>query len=145
MPGTDALRPVLRSSPPLPVTIEQDDAIKRVLLLCASDAKFADKAADALKIILHGGINEGLTIASISPAISATGTVTVNLTVTGTKFDASCVIMLNGSALPTSFISATELKASFSLTGVLPGQLPVSVRNAQNVESNAVAFTVTSA
>ena len=51
------------------------------------------------------------TVISLSPNAIATGTVAPTITVTGTGFSSGSVVLWNGMALNTSFVSPTQLKA----------------------------------
>lgn len=67
------------------------------------------------------------TLASLSPATVQAG-VASTLTINGSNFVASSVVMLNGSAVPATFVSATELTASISAGAIgQPGSYNVSV------------------
>ena len=57
------------------------------------------------------------TITSLSPATVQAG-VAFTLTVNGSGFDASSVVIFNGNAVPTTFVSATQLTASISASAI---------------------------
>jgi IPT/TIG domain-containing protein len=61
------------------------------------------------------------------------------LTVTGTGFQSGAVVRLNGTALTTAFLSATELRATGSTTK--KGGFPVTVTNPDGQIS--AGYTVT--
>jgi len=67
------------------------------------------------------------TLSSLSPAIAAANTA-FTLTINGSGFTSASVIIFDGAALPTTFISATQVQASISATAVQnPGPYNVSV------------------
>jgi hypothetical protein len=69
-------------------------------------------------------------VSSISPAIVQAGSGAFTLTVTGSGFNADSVVNLNGSALPTTFVSATQLTANLPGTAIANyGWASVTVSN----------------
>jgi beta-lactam-binding protein with PASTA domain len=68
------------------------------------------------------------TILSVTPDSATKGSATITLTVTGSNFIASSLIEWNGLALPTAFVSATQLTAQISASQLLSaGVVNVSV------------------
>jgi hypothetical protein len=87
-----------------------------------------------------------VTVAGLSPA-SATaqvgGTASLTLTVTGTGFDSTSVVVFNNKDVPTKLVSATSLQGavpSDMLSTV--GAVPVLVREGSTM-STAVSFSIT--
>jgi hypothetical protein len=78
-------------------------------------------------------------IDSIAPN---TGQVDVEVTIqiTGSNFESGSVVEINGAAVPTTFVSATQL--TVTVTPRVAGSPPVSVRNPSDMESNDVPFVV---
>jgi hypothetical protein len=86
------------------------------------------------------------TIASVNPtntAVNSQNSVSVNIT--GTNFQQGAIVTFNGSSMPTTFVSATQLTVAL-LPGFLttPGAFPIVVIDpAPGGTSNAVNFIVT--
>jgi hypothetical protein len=68
----------------------------------------------------------GPAITSVSPASISAGTGTFIITVTGSGFVSGDVVLWNGIALPTTFISSTELQASV-ISSLIAQSGPVSI------------------
>ena len=81
-------------------------------------------------------------LTALIPPSAAVGDPAFTLRIRGTGFTANDVALWNGSPIPTSFVSATELTASVSMTRIDAGAVPVTVRTIGNALSNALAFTV---
>lgn len=60
----------------------------------------------------YSATNPAPTLSSLSPNSATAGAATLNITLTGTNFVSSSVANWNGSALATTFVSATQLTAS---------------------------------
>lgn len=85
------------------------------------------------------------TIASISPANVTAGTGAFTLTVTGTNFVAGSIVRLNGADRPTTFISATEVRAAIQAGDTVNGgSASITVFNPAPAggTSNAVTLTI---
>jgi hypothetical protein len=76
------------------------------------------------------------------------------LTVTGSHFYASSIVVWNGAVLPTTVVSATQLQATITTTQISsPGTAQITVHTPANLagdlgcdsggDSNALTFTVT--
>ncbi|MCC3155373.1 IPT/TIG domain-containing protein [Hymenobacter sp. BT770] len=75
--------------------------------------------------------NPAPTIASITPATAVAGSGALTLTVNGTNFISGSVVNFNGTALTTTYMSATQLTAAVPATAVATaGTFNVSVTNA---------------
>jgi Chitobiase/beta-hexosaminidase C-terminal domain/IPT/TIG domain len=76
-------------------------------------------------------------ITSLSPSSAAAGGAAFKLTVTGTNFDSSAKINWNGSALTTTYVSATSLTASVSASLIAKaGSATVTVSSAAGTSNN---------
>ncbi len=83
-------------------------------------------------------------ITAVSPATVSAGGPAFNLTVNGTNFVAGTVVQWNGSALPTSFGSATQLTASVSAALISrPGTASITALTPDQSLSNSVPVAVT--
>ena len=145
----DPFNPMLfdKNTKAVTITFEQEDLVRKVLLLSSSDSRFAQKAADALRIILLGGAASGPapvpTLTGLQPPQRQAGT-SGNLKVIGTNFNQTSIVFVNGNQIVTLFTSATELTCTINLAGVSTGtQLPVVVQNSDGLVSNTLIFNVT--
>lgn len=96
---------------------------------------------------ISGSTNPIPTITSLSPSSATTGGATFTLTVNGTNFDSSSVVDWAGTALTTTYVSATQITASVPATDIASSGTPsITVVNPApgGGTSNAVAFTVSS-
>jgi hypothetical protein len=83
------------------------------------------------------------TIASIAPTSAPAGSAPITLTLTGAGYTASTVVQYGGVALPTSFVSATQVTAAVSASLLSnPGSALVTAANGTAV-SLPIAFHVT--
>ena len=92
-----------------------------------------------------GAANPIPSVKSIGPDTAFEGTNAFTLTVTGSNFVASSLVLWNASARQTTFVSTTELQASISSSDVTTaGTIPVTVSNPApgGGASNAAVFTV---
>jgi len=135
----DPWNPVLKSSPSLQTTEEQELYIKEVLEICCSDSAFAKKAYLALQYILTGAAPVAPVLSSISPNTSVVD-LPVSLTVTGTGFTSTSVIQFNGPVV-TTFVSDTSLTDEVTAP-VAEGVVPVTV-DVDGTIVGPVDFTVT--
>jgi len=120
----DPWQPVLKNSPSLHVTPEQDVYIKEILEICCSDSAFAKKAYVALQHILTGAPAIPASVTSLTPSTAVVST-PVSLVVTGTGFTAESVISFGGPVV-TTFVSDTSLSAEVTTPGTA-GDVPVTV------------------
>lgn len=140
----DPFAPILLASPPLVTTEEQDTALRVILALTSSDTRFAQKAYDAIKLILSGGSLTSVPVLNtVEPPSGIVGTSNLKMKCKGTSFDSTCTILMNGVAMPTSFTSATEISTDLNLIGATPEVRTVVVRNGLGVTSQSRTFTVT--
>jgi len=87
------------------------------------------------------------TISNIAPAAATAGGANFTLTVTGSNFIAASIVLWNGSSLPTTFISSTQLTAQVAASWIAtPGSTSVSVHNPTGANNAAPAtFTILTA
>ena len=86
------------------------------------------------------------TITSLSPNTCQAGRYPFTLIVNGTGFVSSALVKWNGTALTTTFVSATQLTASISASLVrTAGTANVTVINSGAAASNTLAFAITAA
>jgi uncharacterized repeat protein (TIGR01451 family) len=84
-------------------------------------------------------------ISSLSPESAAPSGAAFTLTVNGTGFISGAAVQWNGTALSTSFVSATQLSASVPATLIASaGMATISVVNPGAVTSGGVGFTIQS-
>ena len=92
--------------------------------------------------------NPAPAITSLSPSTTAAGSPTFTLTVNGAGFISTSIVNFNGTAEPTTFVSATQLTASIPATAVATaGPVPVTVTNPSpgGGTSGPATFTITAA
>jgi hypothetical protein len=105
---------------------------------------------DAATIVEPGGSPTDEAIAGIDPSITSleptTGVVgsDITVTVTGTMFGDDAVVEVDQAEVATTNVSNTELTAVLTDPGAA-GTVAVTVRNANDQESNSVDFTWTAA
>lgn len=83
-------------------------------------------------------------VTAVSPDVAIAGAGVTELTVTGRNFNARSEVLVNSSAIPTTYVSSTELHAS------LPNQtaaatLPVQVRNPDPLDEGQYVVSASSA
>ena len=140
----DPWTPVLKNSPSLHTTEEQELYIREVLEICCSDSAFAKKCYSALQHILTGATPVAPSVTSLSPSTAVIGDPSFDLHVIGTGFDDSSVILFNGLDEPTLFISETELSTGVNMSlWAAPATVPVSVKN-DDLVSESINFEFTS-
>lgn len=81
-------------------------------------------------------------VTALSPTKANAGGAAFTLTVAGTGFTSAATVKWNGVAVPTTYVSATTLKASITATQIgAPGTAAVSVVQS-GATSNAVSFAI---
>ena len=88
---------------------------------------------------------ESLTISSVSPStLIADPSGPVQIVITGTGFISTSQVKVNGSSVPTTYISATSLQAAIPATQIVPGaRLVLTVVNGSTAtDPNGVASTL---
>ena len=76
------------------------------------------RAATSPAITVSAGINAVPTLGSLSPVRASAGSAPFTLTVSGTGFVAGSEVRWNGSTRPTTFVSATQLRATIAAADV---------------------------
>jgi len=87
-------------------------------------------------------------ITSLNPSSAIAGSAAFVLNVTGTQFDTAATVQFNGTALPTTFVSSTQLQAAIPASDVAtPGTANIMVANppATGGNSSGATFFVGSA
>jgi hypothetical protein len=83
------------------------------------------------------------TVTALSPSYATAGGTAFTLTVSGTNFVSGAKVRWNGSDRTTTFVSATQLRASITAADIAtPATVPVTVLNPDGGLSNAVNFDV---
>jgi len=142
----DPYNPTLFSpnSKSLDVSGEQERLIREVHMLGSSDTRFAQKMSDAVLHILRAGYVETPFIESISPTSQPVSTPPFQLSVTGSGFNETSTIYVNGEPVTTNRVSDTNLTTEVDLTLVTePTSYAVLVHQDGGVLSNNVALEVT--
>jgi hypothetical protein len=104
-----------------------------------------DSAGTAGKVTISGTIvsaSSAYNITSLSPSSATVGSSQTNVTVFGNGFTGSSVVFFNGTAMPTQFVTPTQLTATIA-AGFLttPGTPDVAVTTA-GTSTNALIFTI---
>ena len=85
-----------------------------------------------------------LTITSITPSTVNAGGPTFTMTVNGGNFAAATTVSMDGTALPATYVSPSQLSATVAASRiVLPGTRQITAQNPDGASSNAVILTVT--
>lgn len=138
----DPFAPVLLSSEPLAVTLEQRLYIKEILNKACSDSLFSDKAYVAIVRVLTGGSVVLPTTSSLSPNSATLGDASFTMTVNGTGFTPTSVIVFNGYEEPTTFVSPTSVTTGINMdVWLAPAAVPVGVLSDDGILSNTQTFT----
>ena len=97
-----------------------------------------------LSLTITGGTTTGtFSLTAISPSAVAAGSPDFTLTATGTGFVSGAMITLNGTAITTSFDSATQLHATVAAAQVAAaGTITVGVTNPDKTTTNTLTFTI---
>ena len=94
-------------------------------------------------VLVIGSANPAPTLTSISPATGQKGGAAFTLTLNGTSFVSGAVAKWNGTALTTTFVSATKLTAAVPAADLLSaGSQTVTVTNPDTQVSGSQSFTV---
>jgi hypothetical protein len=101
-------------------------------------------SSNVMELTITGQAPQGPTLTSISPSSVASGSAAFTLTATGTGFVAGSLIALNGTGIPTTFDSATQLHATVPAAQIAsPGTISVGVLDPTNKISNQLPLSVT--
>ena len=138
----DPFAPVLFNSPPLNVTIEQQEYIKDILRKACSDSRFVEKAYMAIVGVLTMGNVEPPVVTSLSPSSATIGDAPFDVHVHGSGFDLNSKILFNGIEEPTTMVSQGELTTGVNMPlWTAPAVVPVSVINSNGIVSQSQNFT----
>jgi hypothetical protein len=93
-----------------------------------SGLQSVDHACSALTVPARPAAAPVPVTSSLSPASAVAGSAQLTLTVNGSSFATSSVVRWNGAARPTTFVSASQLRATISAADLASaGSIPVSV------------------
>jgi hypothetical protein len=139
----DPFKPVLLSADSQALTLskEQNDYIHQVLAIACSDSKFAQKAYDAVQLILTTGQVKVPTISSLTPGSATIGDPSFTLHVHGTNLLEGSTIIFAGQEEPTTHVSDTELTTGVDMSvwhG--PDTLSVLVSSPDGAFSESTSF-----
>ena len=96
----------------------------------------------SVQIIPAGG-NSGPSLSSLSPNSATAGGAAFTLTVNGSGFVSGSTVQWNGSALPTTYVSASQLTASVSASFIASqGTANVTVQNSGGTALSPLTFTI---
>jgi hypothetical protein len=98
----------------------------------------------AMTLTITGSASQSFSLTSINPYTVAAGSPAFTLTAIGVGFANGDSITLNGTAIATTFDSATQLHATVPATNVATvGTIQVGVQDASNNKTNQLPFVVT--
>jgi hypothetical protein len=138
----DPFSPILFNSPALVVTDEQKKYIKEILDTACSDSKFAEKAYNAIILLLTGGSVKVPTVTSLVPNSAEIGSASFTLHVHGTNLKLGSIIVFAGVEEPTTHVSDSELTTGVDMSlWVGPDAVPVAVKSPDGEFSVAMTFT----
>jgi outer membrane protein assembly factor BamB len=107
---------------------------------CSQEVSNSPQTISVTYTVTPGAAN----LTSLSPATTQTG-VAFTLTVNGTGFDAGSVVIFNGSPVPTTFVSGTQVTASISASAIAqadPYTVVVAPSATSSSESNQLILSV---
>jgi hypothetical protein len=123
-----------------PITVSQSETLNAIATAsgyCTSGVASAAYAINAALSAPTINSNNGLSPSSVIAGASA-----FTLTVNGTNFTSAATVLWNGTALTTTYVSATQLTAAVSASLIATASMPnVSVMTASGV-SSAATFTI---
>ena len=100
--------------------------------------------SNVMQLTVTGTVAATFSLTSISPSSVAAGSTAFTLTATGVGFVAGSQIALNGTAITTTFDSATQLNATVPAASVAaPGALVISVLAPGGTSSNDLILAIT--
>jgi|SRR5436190_408140 hypothetical protein len=142
----ETFNPTLLESESLVVSAEQQNHIREILDIGASDSRFAAKMYDAIYRVLTSGPAIPPIVSSLSPNTVVIGSPTFDIHVMGSGFVAGSVIMFNGIEEPTTVVSPTELTTGVNMPlWTAEAEVPVTVLNPDGVLSDPLTFSFTAA
>jgi uncharacterized protein (TIGR03437 family) len=99
-------------------------------------------SVDAYALVTGWSATSSITISSLIPNSATAGGLSFTLTINGTNFASGAVVQWNGSALPTAFISSTQLHASVAASLIAAaGVVSITVSSGGTI-SGAASFTI---
>ena len=113
----------------------------KVTLIVNDGTVDSDPVSVTIKAATGG--NDVPKITAIDPVKGPTGA-SIDVKITGEKFQKGATITFNNRELLSTFVSATELKVKLVLIGVNPGKYPLQVKNSNGNKSQPVDFEVIS-
>lgn len=138
---TDPFKPTLLSSESLKISDEQKQYIRWILDRACSDSRFAQKAYDAISVVLTGGSVKVPVVAALTPSSVVLGQPSFDIHVIGTGFVQGSLIIFNGFEEPTTHVSDTELTTGVNMPlWLAPAIVPISVMSPDGVTSNSMMF-----
>lgn len=94
------------------------------LLLCSCNGSDNNSSSTTTP----SGPNPAPTLSSVTPDTAATGATPVTVTASGSNFVSDSTIQVNGTSLPTTFVSASSLQAQIPASDLgTPGSVTISV------------------
>lgn len=141
----DAFHPVLVNpeSKSFNPTQEQRDYLWDILEVSCSDTRFAQKAYDAIVLLLLTGYKPLPEITSLNPSSATLGGQSFVLHVMGKNFGPNSQIIWNGSEEPTTYVSETELTTLVDMsTAEVAAQIPVMIQSGEGVLSAPATFNL---
>jgi len=144
----DPFKPILLTveTPTIQVTPEQTEYIQDILEKSCSDSRFAQKAYEAINLVLTAGYTPPPEVTSLSPNTAALGSESFTLSVTGKNFGEGSQIIWNGSAETTTRVNDTNLTTGVDMsTAETAMEVPVMVQSRDGVLSNTQMFSLTPA
>ncbi len=136
---------------PSPRRALRDDTVMKgsfwicsLLLLCLTGCTISNHAVPAGSPALSSNPAPQLS-GGLSPASTAAGSTGFDLTVTGSNFSATCVVLWNAGQLPTRIVSSSEAIATVAPTDVAAaGTATISIMDTSTgLKSNTVTFVIT--
>ncbi|CAN5499555.1 hypothetical protein BH10CHL1_BH10CHL1_12990 [soil metagenome] len=83
------------------------------------------------------------TLASLTPATATAGSAGAQMVISGTNFLTSTVVLWDGTPVPATFGSSTQMTATISAANLAAGHIAqVIARNPGNIDSNPLPFVV---
>jgi hypothetical protein len=99
--------------------------------------------SNPLPVTILAGATQPPTFTGLSPSSALVGAPGLTLTVTGTDFTSSSVVLFNSAARPTTFVSATQLRVTLPASDLATsGSDDIRVFTAGAGVSNSLTFTV---
>jgi uncharacterized protein (TIGR03437 family) len=127
-----------------PATNAQLEFPRQVVVGPAGKIYIADSGNFRVRLLTPAVVGPSPSITNTAPNGAAAGGPALTLTINGSGFVAGSSVQWNGSALLTTFVSATQLTASVPASLIaVPGSASITVVNPGGIASNATTFTIT--